>query len=331
MTADNANSLSVTRLVEGVLAGDRSVLARAVTLVESNALPHQEKAQQVLQAILPHTGKSIRIGITGMPGAGKSTFIEKLGCSLTERSHKIAVLAVDPSSSVTGGSILGDKTRMQKLAVDPNAFIRPSPSGGALGGVARKTRETVLLFEAAGYDVVFVETIGVGQNEITVRSMVDFFLLLLIPGAGDDLQGIKRGVMEMADLVVINKADGKTKEAAERAREDIEQALPLLQPITENWKPTVTTVSALTGDGIEDVWSTVGRFEVSVRKSGIFQKRRQDQNKDWLHSMISEKLLGAFFHDSRVKEQLPTIEKEVASGSLPVTQAVWKLLQLIDS
>ncbi len=322
--------LSTEDYVEGVLSGDRTRLARAITLVESNAIHHQEQAQEVLKAVMPHTGNSIRVGITGVPGAGKSTLIEALGTYLTESGHKVAVMAVDPSSSVTKGSILGDKTRMEQLSRDPNAFIRPSPSGGTLGGVARKTRETMLLFEAAGFDVVLVETVGVGQSEITVRSLVDFFLLVLIAGAGDELQGMKKGVMEIADAILVNKADGDNLRSAQLARAEYERALHYLQPATKGWITKAYTASALTGDGIAALWDEVKAFEQSARENNVFNERRKHQTRDWLHSMMEERLRDLFYHHEAVAKHLSDVEKRVMDGSLPATQGAWELLGLFE-
>lgn len=322
----NNNSLSIEQYTEGILNGDRTILGRAITLVESNSRPHQEKAQELLKAIIPHSGNSIRVGITGVPGAGKSTFIEALGCSLTAKGHKVAVLAVDPSSSLTQGSILGDKTRMEQLSRDTHAFIRPSPSGGTLGGVARKTRETILLFEAAGFDVVLVETIGVGQNEITVRSMVDFFLLILIAGAGDELQGIKRGVMELADAILVNKADRDNIDAANLARSEYERAVHYLQPATKGWQTRAFSASAIEGSGVSDIWTVVQKFKDITVQNGEFKNRRKEQTRQWLHSMLEERVKELFYSDERIKSALPDIEKAVMEGTIPAAQAAWQLL-----
>ena len=326
----NHANLSIGEFKAGILSGDRTVLGRAITLIESNSQDHQELAQELLKEIIPHSGKSIRVGITGVPGAGKSTFIEALGCHLTGQGHKVAVLAVDPSSSLTKGSILGDKTRMEQLARDEKAFIRPSPSGGTLGGVARKTREAILLFEAAGYDVVLVETIGVGQSEIVVRSMVDFFLLILIAGAGDELQGIKRGVMEIADAIVVNKADGDNIEKASRARAEYEQAVHYLQPATPGWQTKAYAVSALQNTGITELWALIESFRQLTVENSEFKKRRREQSRQWLHSMLEERIKALFYQNPDVKQQLPLMEAAVMNGEIPATQAAWKLLQIFN-
>ncbi len=320
--------LSIDEMADQVLAGNRMVLARAITLVESNAPRHADKAQDLLKRLLPHSGNAVRIGITGVPGVGKSTFIEALGCYLTGQGHKIAVLAVDPSSSISGGSILGDKTRMEKLSWEPNCFIRPSPSGGSLGGVARKTRETMLVCEAAGFDVILIETVGVGQSEVTVRSMVDFFLLLMLAGAGDELQGIKKGIMEIANALVINKADGENKLPAERARAEYERALHYLQPATQGWTTHAYTCSAVTGEGIDKIWETIRTFEKITKKSGVFQGFRKKQTVKWVHDMVNEHLTSLFFRHDGVKSKLPGIEEAVAQGSLPAVAAVKQLLRI---
>jgi len=318
--------LSAREYVDGVLSGDRVLLARAITLIESNAPAHQEVAQEVLAALLPRRCASIRVGITGVPGAGKSTFIEALGTGLTGRGHKVAVTAVDPSSSVTGGSILGDKTRMEKLAADPMAFIRPSPTGGTLGGVARKTRETILLFEAAGYDVILVETVGVGQSEIQVRSMVDFFLLILLAGAGDELQGIKKGVVEIADAVLINKADGANLPAARQARSEFERVLHYLRPATEGWTTAAHLSSAVSGQGVMDMWAVVEEFAVFTRGSGVFDRRRTEQERQWVRALVREGLDDIFRSRPGVAEMTADLEQQVARGELPATTAASRLL-----
>ena len=322
--------LALQDYVEGVLEGDRAVLSRAITLVESNAPAHFDLARQVISAVLPRTGRAVRVGITGVPGAGKSTFIEALGTWLCDRGHRVAVLAVDPSSTVTRGSILGDKTRMEELSRNENAFIRPSPSGGTLGGLTRKSRETMLLCEAAGYDVVLVETVGVGQSEVTVRDMVDFFMLLVITGAGDDLQGMKKGVMELADAIVVNKADGANQMRAQTTRADYEQFLHYLRPSTEGWTSRAYTCSSLTREGIPEVWGMVEDFMENVRSSGVFAERRRRQALSWVHSMVEDHLLRRFYEDPGVAAEMPEIEERVERGELAATQAALELLALYE-
>ncbi|PIE23684.1 MAG: methylmalonyl Co-A mutase-associated GTPase MeaB [Planctomycetota bacterium] len=323
-------ALSIDDCVQGVLDGDRTVIARAITLVESNAEKHQERAQEMLTRLLPHAGNSIRIGITGVPGAGKSSLIETLGTTLCDRGEKIAVLAVDPSSSVTGGSILGDKTRMEKLSRNKNAFIRPSPSGGALGGVARKSRETMVVCEAAGYDTILVETVGVGQSEITVRSMVDMFILVQIAGAGDELQGIKKGVMERSDMIVVNKADGDNKTRAQTTRAEYAKILHYLQPSTEGWESKALACSAVTGEGLDDLWETIKVFETNTRDSGVFTKRRQQQNIEWVNSLVQEYLNRNFYNNPAVREQRPVLEHLVTTGQISPTKAAMDLFKIFE-
>ncbi|TEB16743.1 putative GTPase [Pelotomaculum sp. FP] len=316
--------------VQGVLSGNRTILARAITLIESNAPAHMEAAQEVLKHLLPYTGKSVRVGITGVPGAGKSTFIEALGSILCDRGRKVAVLAVDPSSTVTRGSILGDKTRMEVLSRKENAFIRPSPSGGTLGGVTRKSRETMLLCEAAGFDVILVETIGVGQSEVAVRTMVDFFLLVVLTGAGDELQGIKKGVMELADAVLINKADGDNKIRALAAKADYARILHYLQPATEGWKTLAYTCSSITGEGIAEIWSAIEAFRDQTAESGVFYARRRSQTLDWVYAMVQEQLQASFFNHPGVIRIKAKIEQAIVEGRLSATLAVQELLKAFE-
>jgi LAO/AO transport system kinase len=321
---------SVDEYVQGVLSGNRVMLSRAITLIESNLPAHMELAQEILKQLLPHTGKSVRVGITGVPGAGKSTFIEALGCQLCNKGHKVAVLAVDPSSTVTKGSILGDKTRMEQLSRDPRAFIRPSPSSGTLGGVTRKSRETILLCEAGGYDVLLIETVGVGQSEVTVRSMVDFFLLLMITGAGDELQGMKKGVIELADAIVINKADGDNKQKALMAKVDYDRILHFLRPATEGWVTKGHTCSAYTGEGVEDVWRMIEKFQTVTAASGIFERRRRTQMLSWVQSMVQEYLQTLFMNHPEVIQKKPIIEQDVIEGRISATMAVKSLIEIFE-
>jgi GTPase len=328
--AASKRQLSIDDYVQGVQNHDRTILAQAITLIESNSEKHFEMGQEVLRQLLPYTGKSLRIGITGVPGAGKSSFIETLGCMLMNEDYQLAVLAVDPSSSLSKGSVLGDKTRMEMLSRNQNCFIRPSPSSGKLGGVTRKTRETTLICEAAGFDVIFIETVGVGQNEITVRSMVDFFLLLKIAGAGDELQGIKKGVIELADAILINKADGDNLKRAEIAQRDFANALHYLKSPTKGWTPETHTCSAVTGNGIYSVWEMIKRFEAIVRESKIFELRRNQQNLGWVHDLVSERLLNEFYANPKIKAMLPQLEKDVIKGKIPPTQAAWQILRGLE-
>lgn len=321
---------SVDDYVRGVVAGDRTLLARAITLVESDAPRDQELSQAVLQGVWPHTGRARRIGITGAPGVGKSTFIEAFGSFLTEQKKRVAVLAIDPSSQRTGGSILGDKTRMSRLSRDPNAFIRPSPSGATLGGVARKTREALLVCEAAGFDVVIVETVGVGQNEIAVRSMVDFFLLLLLPGGGDELQGIKKGIVELADTIFVNKADGKNGVRATQTQVEYQSALKYTAPATPQWRTEVFSGSALEEKGVDTIWQTIERFYRDLGSKGIIKERRAQQTLNWLNDLVRDKLNRWFFNDTAVRTLLPKIEAEVLAGRLTVTSAVSTLFNAFE-
>jgi LAO/AO transport system kinase len=318
--------LTVDDYVSGVLAGNRSTLARAITLVESSSRMHEVQAQEVLQRLLPHTGKAKRVGVTGVPGVGKSTFLEFFGCYLVNQGQKVAVLTIDPSSARSGGSILGDKTRMEKLSREPNAFIRPSPTGNSLGGVARRTRETMLLCEAAGFDTILVESVGVGQTEVALRSMTDFFLLLLLPGAGDELQGIKKGIVEMADAVMINKADGENRRKAELARCDQDSALHYLQPATPGWKTETGLCSALTGEGLPQIWEIIERFYRELSARNLIARRRQEQTLDWLSDLIREELIRSFYQDPRVTARMPVTQSAVLRGELTAVLAAKQLL-----
>ena len=321
--------LPLNQYVDGVLAGDRVVLARAITLVESRLAADAEKAAHLLDSILPHTGKSRRIGITGVPGVGKSTFIDALGMHvIRDRGEQLAVLTVDPSSPISGGSILGDKTRMERLAAEPHAFIRPSPSGGHLGGVARRTRETILLCEAAGYRNVFIETVGVGQSETAVRSMADFFLLLMLAGAGDELQGIKRGIIEMIDGMAINKADGDNVKKAERARAEYASALHLFPPAGDGWTPRVLTCSALKNAGIAEIWQMILEHQALLEASGRIAERRSRGDLQWMGDLISMGLEEMFRAQPAVAERLPALEREVRAGGVTPLAASRELLRL---
>lgn len=319
-------TLSVDDFVAGVLAGDRIILARAITLVESLSRTHEAQAQEILVKLLPHTGKAKRIGITGVPGVGKSTFLESFGCYLVKEGHKVAVLTIDPSSSRSGGSILGDKTRMENLSREANAFIRPSPTGTSVGGVARRTRETMLLCEAAGFDTIMVESVGVGQTEVALRSMTDFFLLLLLPGAGDELQGIKKGIVEMADAVMINKADGDNRQRAEMARSDQNSALHYLQPATPGWKTETGLCAGLTGEGIPEIWKIIERFYKEMEEA--IGTRRQSQTLDWISDLIREELIRSFYQDPRVTARMPSIQEAVLRGELTAVLGAKQLLAL---
>jgi LAO/AO transport system kinase len=320
------SELSADAYCEGVRAGRRRELAKTITLLESRRPDHRALGQEVLDKLVPYAGRALRAGITGPPGVGKSTFIETLGLYLVERGQRVAVLAVDPSSPVSGGSILGDKTRMERLARSDAAFIRPSPSGGTLGGVAHRTREAILVCEAAGYDVVLVETVGVGQSEVEVRAMVDLFAVLLQPGSGDELQGLKKGVIELADVLVVNKADGDQRRAAERTRAEHAGALELLRPSPEGWKPRVLAVSALSGEGIDRFWDTVLEHHELLRRSGALAERRRRQARAWLWRLLDEGLQEAFRSDPEVAEQLPALEREVEASSISAPRAAQLLL-----
>ena len=317
--------------VQGVLNGDRRLIAKTITLIESSLSAHQRLAQTIIDLLLPYSGKAIRLGITGVPGVGKSTFIESLGTMLVKRGHRVAVLAVDPSSKRSGGSVLADKTRMEKLAVEQRAFIRPSPSGGTLGGVARKTRETMILCEAAGFDVIIVETVGVGQSETAVASMVDFFLVLMIAGAGDELQGIKKGILELADAVAVNKADGDNIERAEFARKQYETALHFLAPSSLNWTPPVLTCSALGMIDIDVIWENVIKHHTIFTKTGELKANRKKQAVDWMWSLVKEGLNDRFYQNPEVKKNLPETIREVENGTIASTIAASRLLNFLDN
>ena len=315
----------------GILAGNRTVLARAITLVESLKVEHQKKAQELLLKLLPATGKALRVGITGVPGVGKSTTIEALGLYLTSMGKKVAVLAVDPSSSITGGSILGDKTRMQNLSVDPNAFIRPSPTSGTLGGVTKKTRETMALCEAAGFDVILVETVGVGQSETAVSQMVDFFLCLMLPGAGDELQGIKKGVLEIADMIAVNKADGDNEMKAKQAASEYRAALHILTPQSPNWSPPVITISGLTGVGLDQLWQNIEDNRDALTKSGEFIEKRNSQAVKWMHEMIEARLLARLQENDDIIKLISDCETEVRGGALTPTLGAQRICEFLQA
>ena len=313
---------SVDEFIQGIRAGNRIMLSQAITLTESSLPAHNELAQVIIEKCLPWSGQSIRIGITGVPGVGKSTFIESLGMQLIRDNRLLAVLAIDPSSERTKGSIMGDKTRMEQLSAEPHAFIRPSPSAGSLGGVARKTRENIILCEAAGFDTIFIETVGVGQSETAVHSMVDFFLLLMLSGAGDELQGIKRGIMEMADAIAITKADGENIEKANRAMSEYSNALHLFPPAPSGWMPRVMTCSSRTGKGIPQVWDTVLEYMGWVKHNGYFEKKRLEQSRYWMYETINQNLKDSFYYDVRIQKLLEKYERKVLSGeTTPFTPA----------
>ncbi len=316
--------------IRGVLEGNRRIISKTITRIESSLPAHQELARTIVNKLLPHIGKSVRLGITGVPGVGKSTFIESFGMMLAGKGYRVAVLAVDPSSTRSGGSIMADKTRMEKLAVDKNAFIRPSPSGGVLGGVARKTRESMLVCEAAGYDVIIVETVGVGQSETTVASMVDFFLVLMLSGAGDELQGIKKGVLELADAIVVNKADGDNTEKAKKARKQYETALHLVNPASPSWSPPVLTCSAMNMNGVEEIWDMILDHREKMSGTGELAEKRRKQALDWMWALVEEGLKERFNNNTEIREILPEIQREVERGSSSPTAAACRLLFLLD-
>jgi len=318
---------SVGEFMAAIRAGERRALARAITLIESTRPDRQALGQEILEGLVSVTGGAVRVGLTGPPGVGKSSFVEALGLHLLELGRRVAVLAVDPSSPVTGGSILGDKTRMERLAQDERAFIRPSPSGGALGGVAHRTREALLLCEAAGFDVVIVETVGIGQSEMSVRSLVDFFCVLLQPGAGDELQGLKRGVLELADVLVVNKADGEQKALAERTRGEFTRALELLRPLSPAWRPPVLAASARTREGIAAFWEAALEHGKALRAAGEFEQRRRRQARDWMWTLVEEGLQQAFRSDPRVASRIDELESEVEALRATPAAAARALLE----
>lgn len=328
---DSRQRLSVSDYVDGVLNCDRALLAQAITLIESLNDDHRATADAVLNELLIQKQDSIRIGITGVPGVGKSTFIESFGKQLTSLDHKVAVLAVDPTSSRTGGSILGDKTRMQELSRDKNAFIRPSPTSGTLGGVTRVTRETIVLCEAAGFDVILVETVGVGQSEIMVSQMVDFFLALMLPGAGDELQGIKKGILEIADMIAVNKADGEMKNAANRAVMEYQHALDILNPKSANWKPRSLSCSAFTGDGLAAIWETICDYKRLLKDAGEWQEKRKSQQVEWMWAIIRERILSKIETNEKVQSLVPQLELQVAESKLTPALAALEILTIMGN
>jgi GTPase len=319
--------VDVGEYAKGVLAGNRGILARAITLVESTRADHRTQAQELLVELLPHAGGAHRVGITGVPGVGKSTFIDALGTKLTTAGHRVAVLAVDPSSTRTGGSILGDKTRMARLSVDPAAYIRPSPTSGTLGGVAQATRETIVLVEAAGYDVVLVETVGVGQSEVAVANMTDCSLFLTLARTGDQLQGIKKGVLELADVIAVNKADGDHEQEAKKAARELAGALRLLRPAGALWHPPVLTCSALTGTGLDDVWDQVEKHQSTLAEAGELAERRKRQQVDWTWAMVRDQLLTSLRSHPEVRTLTPELERQVREGELTATLAAERILK----
>src|SRR5450756_2683691 len=324
-----SRTLKTTDLARGIKAGDRATLARAITLIESKRADHRKSAHHLVQELLPLTGQAVRLGITGAPGAGKSTTIDVLGTTLTGQGHKVAVLAVDPSSSRTGGSILGDKTRMARLASDPNAFVRPSPASGTLGGVAAKTREAMLLCEAAGFDVVLVETVGIGQSETAVCDMTDFFLALMLPGAGDELQGIKKGLVELADMIAVNKADGDNINRANLAAAEYRGALHILSPRSEHWHPPVETYSALTGTGIDTLWQKILEHRTAMNASGEFAARRRQQQVKWMWSMLEQRMMARLRTDPAIRAKVKKIEAEVADGRITPALAGEQIAEML--
>ncbi len=321
---------NINEMTDGILTSNISYVSKAITLVESTKHEHQEQAQQIINTIIKHSGNSFRIGITGVPGVGKSTFIESYGLEVINRGHKLAVLAIDPSSQLSKGSILGDKTRMEQLSVHPKAFIRPSPSSGSLGGVARKTKESIIICEAAGYDYIFIETVGVGQSETAVHQLTDFFLLLMLAGAGDELQGIKRGIMEMADGIVITKADGTNTDKAKMARGEYARALHLFPPTESNWIPEVLTCSSTENKGIKEVYDMIDKYKRHNVSSGFYKTKRAHQTKQWLHQTINDTLIERFYSNPIIKEEILKIEKQLKKNQINPYQAAMDLFKKIE-
>ncbi len=321
---------NINEMTDGILSSNISYVSKAITLVESTKHEHQEQAQQIINTIIKHSGNSFRLGITGVPGVGKSTFIESYGLEVINRGHKLAVLAIDPSSQLSKGSILGDKTRMEQLSVHPKAFIRPSPSSGSLGGVARKTKESIIICEAAGYDYIFIETVGVGQSETSVHQLTDFFLLLMLAGAGDELQGIKRGIMEMADGIVITKADGTNTDKAKMARGEYARALHLFPPTESNWIPEVLTCSSTENKGIKEVYDMIDKYKRHNVSSGFYKTKRAHQTKQWLHQTINDTLIERFYSNPIIKEEILKIEKQLKKNQINPYQAAMDLFKKIE-
>ena len=321
------NTFNIHEFTEGILSSNISYVSKAITLVESTKHEHQEQAQQIINAIIKHSGNSFRLGITGVPGVGKSTFIESFGLEVIERGHKLAVLAIDPSSQLSKGSILGDKTRMEQLSIHPKAFIRPSPSSGSLGGVARKTKESIIICEAAGYNYILVETVGVGQSETAVHQLTDFFLLLMLAGAGDELQGIKRGIMEMADGMVITKADGSNLEKAKTARGEYARALHLFPPTESDWIPQVLTCSSTENNGIKEVYDMIEKYHRHTVSNGYFERKRNHQSAQWLHQTIHDILIDRFYTDPKMKEEILKIEKQLQQNAVNPYHAAMTLFK----
>jgi LAO/AO transport system kinase len=321
---------NINEYIDGILSSNITYVSKAITLVESTKHEHQEQAQQIINAIIKHSGNSFRLGITGVPGVGKSTFIESFGLEVINRGHKLAVLAIDPSSQLSKGSILGDKTRMEQLSVHPKAFIRPSPSSGSLGGVARKTKESIIICEAAGYDYIFIETVGVGQSETAVHQLTDFFLLLMLAGAGDELQGIKRGIMEMADGMVITKADGTNTDKAKMARGEYARALHLFPPTESNWIPEVLTCSSTENKGIKEVYDMIDKYKRHTITNHFFETKRANQTKQWLHQTINDTLIERFYANPTIKEEILKIEKQLEQNQINPYQAAMDLFNKIN-